>query len=163
MREILRTSDGVIIAALQQELDAADVPFQVTHEVGNVYLNVMELVVWIPRNADMQAVEKAFERVRQRHAARMGKASKTQVSVSDAAFHCDQCGYNLRGQIEDGRCPECGHPYAMALPRKCPHCGETSPADFAICWQCGGDLIEDRDTPQEADPENPPADSAQKA
>ena len=28
---------------------------------------------------------------------------------------CDQCGYNLRTLLPDGRCPECGHPVAETL------------------------------------------------
>ena len=59
----------------------------------------------------------------------------TPVSPSDGT-RCRACNYELRGQIEDGRCPECGQPYRLLEEKRCPACGEEVPGDFDVCWNC---------------------------
>lgn len=53
---------------------------------------------------------------------------------------CMACGYDLRG-LPEPRCPECGHPFAVAraqpIPWTCPVCGEQLGGQFTSCWNCG--------------------------
>ena len=83
--------------------------------------------------------------------------------VRDADFAlCLRCGYPLRGLPPKHDCPECGTAYELNEVRKtwgkvlddeivdalqegnwqCPHCGESVPANFTVCWNCEGSHAE---------------------
>jgi hypothetical protein len=46
---------------------------------------------------------------------RAGRASKRFSDLPDADPACEGCGYCLRGQPLDGRCPECGTAVAVSV------------------------------------------------
>lgn len=48
----------------------------------------------------------------------MGKMAADDQTL-DVDVHCHQCGYNLRGLSEPGRCPECGTPIAESTRSNC--------------------------------------------
>lgn len=53
---------------------------------------------------------------------------------------CVDCGYDLRGHVASGKCPECGSSFGHApdvFGAACAHCGELVPVDFIVCWNCG--------------------------
>lgn len=44
-------------------------------------------------------------------------AKSIENSAIDSDLHCRQCGYNLRGLLASGACPECGHAVAESARR----------------------------------------------
>jgi rubrerythrin len=151
VRPLMRLFDAVLAAALQQSLDAEGIESQMTTERENAYLGRMECVVWVPEDADPRKVESAcqaawtrqIERQKKQQAERLEKPV-TRVSIIDDVLTCAACGYDLRGQVTDGKCPECGHPYRIVGVKICPDCGAEMPSDFEVCWSCGGAENEDQ-------------------
>jgi hypothetical protein len=135
VRELMRLFDGVLAAALQQALAAEGIETQMTTDRENAYLGRIQCVVWVPEDADPGKVEKACQAVRARES-QMQEKPETRVSLTDDVVNCLLCGYNLRGQVANGKCPECGHPYRIVGVKVCPKCGAEMPSDFEVCWNC---------------------------
>ncbi len=139
MRQLMTCSDGIYAGQLQQALEAAGITVRVTTETRNAYLGGNLFVVWVSDDADLEAVRRACESL---VAPDTGEpeAAPTRVCHSDGETQCMACGYDLRGQMEDGKCPECGHPYRLVVPTRCSGCGAEVPSDFDLCWRCGREL-----------------------
>jgi rubrerythrin len=132
----MRLFDAVLAGALQQALEAEGIESPMTTERENAYTGRMQFVVWVAEFADPGKVENACQAVRARQAA-MKEKPVTRVSAADDMLTCLACGYDLRGQEKDGKCPECGHPYRIVRTKACAKCGAAMPGDFEVCWRCG--------------------------
>ena len=150
MRELTRCADGVFATQLQHALDAAGIEARISTEVAHVYLGTRVFVVWVVEGADPEAIKRAYAAVTPSDSG-APELRPSRVCVADSTVQCCVCGYDLRGQIADGNCPECGHPYRLLGYRPCPTCGVDLPTDFEICWNCGGEvpLGKGRDNPRE--------------
>jgi hypothetical protein len=123
---------------LAARLQDAGIEATVNTELINSYTGQSEFAVWIDADPHSQAVRDIAESF---VSERQENPPDTRVDPATGNVRCTKCGYDLRGQTQDGKCPECGHPYQIIKDKKCPHCGETNPADFDICWQCGKDIV----------------------
>lgn len=139
MRPLMRFLDGVMANALAQALEAEEIAARVTNERGNAYLGAMEFVVWVTEEADAIALETVCRSVRSQQGEIV--LPPTRVSASDDMIKCRKCGYDLRGQTADGKCPECGHPYRIVGVTVCRKCGAEMPSNFTVCWKCNGDVV----------------------
>ncbi len=142
MREILRSSDGVAITALAGALEAAGIEAQVIPQAENAYIGTMSFVLWVSERAAPAEVEKVVTAFRERQPDGEIETPETRISIADDILNCKRCNYDLRGQMEDGKCPECGHPYRIVRQIACPHCAAEVPSDFAVCWRCGEEIGE---------------------
>ena len=139
MRQLMRLFDGLMAGELQRVLEAAGIEAQVTMERENAYL---------AEGADAGKVEAACRAAwgKRKEMAEAAKKPVTRVSVSEDLVKCLGCGYDLRGQEQDGKCPECGYPYEIIRVKVCPDCGAEMPGDFEVCWNCSGE--EDVESPE---------------
>jgi len=135
MRRLTTFVNGIAAAALQQELELAGIEAQITQESLGHPHNRLIFALWVEETADQAAIEEACAAVQARYADILERPA-TRVSSIEDMLKC-KCGYDLRGQVEDGKCPECGHPYQIIKYKSCGKCGEEIPADFDVCWQCG--------------------------
>ncbi len=123
---------------LQQALTSAGVEATITSETAIAHIGTVQFTVWIADDADSAAVRGICAEI-EGHSAEL-KTQPSLVSLCEGFIRCRICGYDLRGQTQDGNCPECGHPYHLILSRRCPKCSEHVPLDFEVCWQCGTEL-----------------------
>jgi hypothetical protein len=139
MRQFTTCYDGLYAGRLQHALEAAGIEVRVTNESENSYLGRMQFSIWISDHADPAVVQRACSSV---VAADTGDPAPppTRVVLTDGLSRCSACGYDLRGQVENGNCPECGRAYVLASVRTCPACNADVPTDFDICWNCGREL-----------------------
>jgi hypothetical protein len=120
---------------LQQALTSAAIEAAITSEAANAYIGTTQFTVWVVDDADPAAVRRICAEVERD--ADESRTESTVVSLCEGFIRCRTCGYDLRGQTRDGKCPECGRPYRRILSKRCAKCGEHAPADFDLCWQCG--------------------------
>jgi hypothetical protein len=135
MKELTSFSHYSHALRLQQALTTAGVEATITSEAANAYIGTEQFTVWIADHADPAVVRRVGAEI-DAHSAEL-KIQPTLVSLCVGFICCRGCGYDLRGQTQNGNCPECGRPYRIILSKRCPQCGENAPADFDICWQCG--------------------------
>jgi rubrerythrin len=140
MRELIRLANSARAAKVQAALQAHGIEAEVITELANAYTGFAESVVWVDEAVDKQVAREICEECLQA----MGFGTNDRVSriedEPDETSKCVQCGYSLRGQVADGKCPECGHPYQIVGTRKCQSCNESVPSDFDICWNCGSEM-----------------------
>lgn len=99
------------------------------HPVQSLYSGQLQFNIWIADDAD---VEKAMR-------------IHDDVLASQTVKECPHCQYDLQGHRGRANCPECGR--AITAPQEdqqCSACGETSPANFEVCWNCGSAFGEER-------------------
>jgi hypothetical protein len=134
MRELMKLLDPKAANRLQWMLTEAGIASELTTELSNAYTGAMLAVVWVQEDADERTMKDVRTRFGEWVAATQSGGGATERT------RCAGCGYDLRGQVEDGRCPECGRPYTLKQERPCPYCNEMNPVDFEVCWKCGADL-----------------------
>jgi rubrerythrin len=126
---------------LAAALEAMDVECTVTSELVNPYTGTSTFVVWVDEHANTERVDAVMAAIKKEIA---GEDRVTMVRKGDrGASRCRGCGYDLRGQVEDGKCPECGHPYEVIKALQCPACHVEVPSNFDICWKCGSNIHTD--------------------
>lgn len=141
MRQYQRLFDALMAGELQRALEEQGIESQVTIERENAYLGRMQYVVWAAEGADAHVMDAAYQAVQVRRQRMSEEADRavTRVSVAEDLVKCRNCDYNLRGQEQDGKCPECGYPYQIIQMKVCPKCRAEMPCDFEVCWNCSGD------------------------
>src|SRR5262249_25140602 len=135
-----RCVDTIFATRLQQALENAGIDSDVTIVTRNAYLGTMEFVVWVDEKAEQNAIDAACAALMAERSSVTITRPATRVSVVDEKFTCVSSGYDLRGQVEDGKCPECAHPYYVVHPKQCSACQAEIPDDFDVCWNCGHEI-----------------------
>ncbi len=94
--------------------------------IAEIYVgSAPSVAIWIANAEDVDRARQVLREV---------QAQRTNI-------RCPSCHYELRGHAGATTCPECGESMTASAPDvTCSHCGECVPADFEICWNCGGDL-----------------------
>jgi hypothetical protein len=136
MRQLFSTPDFILATDVHAALKNAGIDAEVTDERQGSYSITTMHVVWVAEDADQRAVEQIVRAVPGFEARR---PRPTRVSASEELFWCAACKYDLRGQLDDGNCPECGRPYHIVRTVQCPNCRESIPDDFSVCWSCGAE------------------------
>lgn len=140
MRELMKLLDLKSANQLQWMLLDAGVRSEITTELSNAYTGAVLAVVWVGDDASHHTLRDVCTKF-QHWAAESAENRPTQVDpAGELDSRCEGCGYDLRGQMADGLCPECARPYAFARERACPTCKEMVPVEFDLCWKCGADL-----------------------
>ena len=139
MRQLTTCQDGAYAAQLQLALQTAGIVARVTTETRNAYLGGNLFVLWVDDDADPAAVRRICSSFIAPDTGEP-KLPPTRVSWSESVTKCLVCGYDLRGQVQDGKCPECAHPYILITERRCPACHADVPSDFELCWKCGREI-----------------------
>jgi ribosomal protein L40E len=139
MRQFTTCYDGAYAVKFQQLLQAAGIAAEITTEYVNAYMGASLFIIWVPDDADLAAARRAGASL---IAPDTGdpQLQPTRVRLPGGPTQCRSCGYDLRGQIHDGKCPECSHSYTLVFEGRCPACNAQVPSDFDICWNCGAEL-----------------------
>jgi O-acetyl-ADP-ribose deacetylase (regulator of RNase III) len=138
MKELATVTLHAQAVRLQQALQSAGIEAAIISEAANSYLGTMQFTVWVADSAATETLELILDALADEDPE--SENPYTSVSVSDGLARCRSCGYDLRGQVRDGKCPECGYPYVIVHDRRCPHCGADVPRDFDVCWRCNSEL-----------------------
>jgi rubrerythrin len=138
MRWLTSCRDIRLAHEIQAQLAAAGIASEITTDsraaVG-FYMVQTEYVVWVDQLAAQTAVDAACRAVKENFGD--SELAESRVSASEGRVRCRKCGYDLRGQRRDGKCPECGHPYRLVRQTRCKACNAVMESDFEMCWNCG--------------------------
>jgi predicted Zn-ribbon and HTH transcriptional regulator len=138
MRQAGTFTDRLLAIDICEELRKEGIAAETTTQWQGAYSIQALTVVWVAEDAP----EGLLATVVQVATTKREQQLKTPGTALDEHPRCRECGYDLRGQREDGRCPECGNDYELVKTRKCEGCGEEVPSDFLVCWNCGEELEE---------------------
>ena len=139
MRRLTAYSSVAMASELQGLLEAAGIATHITNETTGFWRGPMAFVLWVAEDADPALIKRICASLRTSTAGQID-LPVSRVSHHDRSTTCLACGYDLFGQEEDGKCPECGHPYRIVEQKRCAACGVEMPDDFEICWRCGHEL-----------------------
>jgi RNA polymerase subunit RPABC4/transcription elongation factor Spt4 len=135
VQRLIEIPDTGLVGVIIERLADAGIDATMTHEhaVWGHYLGgPRPAIIWIADGADLARAREV-----------VGEIVPAPVTAT-----CTACGYDMTGHEGVVRCPECGNPVRVSEPepaepapeRLCPHCHETVPGDFEVCWSCGQTL-----------------------